>query len=85
MVLLGLEFVSGQNALKYVQKQEDQIQFIVNSLGTSKEKVLESFSKNLDEFEKSKKKIKNIIKNISKVYSQNVIENSITIKSNNEK
>ena len=81
--VVRLEFVSGQNALKYVQRQEDQIQFIVNALGTSKEKVLESFSKSLDDFDKLKKKTKNIIKNVSKVYSQNVIENSTIIKSNN--
>ncbi|MER5176336.1 MAG: alanine--tRNA ligase [Candidatus Nitrosocosmicus sp.] len=79
--VVRLEFVSGQNALKYIQKQEDQIQFIVNSLGTSKEKVLDSFSKNQEELEKSKKKIKNIIKNISKVYSQHVLDNTITIRS----
>ncbi len=79
--VVRLEYVSGQNALKYIQRQEDQIQFIVNSLGTSKEKVLNAFSKNLEEFEKSKKKMKNIIKNISKVYSQYVLDNAMTIKS----
>jgi alanyl-tRNA synthetase len=81
--VVRLEYVSGQNALKYIQKQEDQIQFIVNSLGTSKEKVIDSFSKNMDDLDKSKKKIKNIIKNISKVYSQHVLGNSATIKSEN--
>jgi alanyl-tRNA synthetase len=81
--VVRLEYVSGQNALKYIQKQEDQIQFIVNSLGTSKEKVIDSFSKNMDELDKSKKKIKNIIKNISKVYSQHILGNSTTIKSEN--
>jgi alanyl-tRNA synthetase len=81
--VVRIEFVSGLNALKHVQKQEEQIQFIVNSLGTSKEKILDSFSKNLEELEKSKKKIKNIIKNISKVYSQYVLDNAITIKSKN--
>ncbi len=80
--VVRIEFVSGQNALEYVQKQDDQLQFIINSLGTSREKILESFSKNLDEFEKSKKKIKNMIKNISNVYTQYVYNNSITLKSN---
>ncbi len=80
--VVRIEFVSGQNALEYIQKQEDQLQFIVNSLGTSREKILESFSKNLDDFEKSKKKIKNIIKNISSVYTQYVQNNSIILKSN---
>ena len=81
--VVRLEYVSGENALKYIQKQEDQIQFIVNSLGTSKEKVIDSFSKNMDDLDKSKKKIKNIIKNISKVYSQHILGNSTTIKSEN--
>jgi alanyl-tRNA synthetase len=79
--VVRLEYVSGENALKYIQKQEDQIQYIVNSLGTSKEKVIDSFSKNMDDLDKSKKKIKNIIKNISKVYSQHILGNSTTIKS----
>jgi alanyl-tRNA synthetase len=79
--VVRLEFVSGENALKYIQKQEEQLQYIVNSLGTSKEKVLDSFSKNLDEFEKSKKKIKSILKNISKVYLQHVLNNATTMKS----
>jgi alanyl-tRNA synthetase len=83
--VVRLEFVSGQNALKYIQKQEDQIQFIVNSLGTSKEKVIDSFSKNMDDLDKSKKKIKSIIKSISKVYSQHILSNSATIKSETNK
>ncbi|MGN6351486.1 MAG: alanine--tRNA ligase [Candidatus Nitrosocosmicus sp.] len=76
--VVRIEFVSGQNALKYMQKQEDQIQFIANSLGTSKEKIIESFSKNLEEFDKLKKKTKNIIKSVSAVYSQYVLSNSMT-------
>ncbi len=85
--VVRLEFVSGENALKYVQNQDNQIHHIVNSLGTSKEKILDSFSKNLEDLEKSKKKIKNMIKNISKIYSEYVSNNSIVIKSkdSNEK
>ncbi len=79
--VVRLEFVSGENALKYIQKQEDQLQYIVNSLGTSKDKVLDSFSKNLQEFENSKKKIKNMIKNISKVYLQHILSNATTLRS----
>ncbi len=78
---MRLEFVSGENAIKYIQKQEDQLQQIVTSLGTSKEKVLDSFSKTQEEFENSKKKIKNIIKNISKVYLQYILNNATTIRS----
>ena len=82
--VVRIEFVSGQNALKYIQKQEDQILFIANSLGTSKEKIIESFSKNLDEFDKLKKKTKNIIKNVSSIYSQHVLTNSTTFKPKKE-
>ena len=77
--VVRLEFVSGENALKYIQKQEDQLQFIITSLGTSKEKVLESFSRNLENFEKSKKKIKNMIKSISDVYLRHIQSNTTTV------
>ncbi len=79
--VVRLEFVSGENALKHIQKQDDQLQHIVTSLGTSKEKVLDSFSKNLEEFENSKKKIKSIIKNISKVYLQHILNKATSIRS----
>jgi alanyl-tRNA synthetase len=39
----------------------------------------------MDDLEKSKKKIKNIIKNISKVYSQHILSNSATIESKTNK
>lgn len=79
--VVRIEFVSGENALKHVQAQDDQIQFIVNKLQTSREKAVETFTKNLDDFEKSKKKIKNLIKSISHLYVDQISNGSIVIKS----
>ncbi|MDQ4074447.1 MAG: DHHA1 domain-containing protein, partial [Thermoproteota archaeon] len=74
--VVRMEFVSGENALRYVQNQEDQLQHIVNALGTSREKVIESFSKNIEELDKTKKKLKSILRNISSVYVEQVKSNS---------
>jgi alanyl-tRNA synthetase len=79
--VVRLEFVSGENAIKHIQKQEDQLQSIVTSLGTSKEKVLDTFSRNLEDFEKSKKKIRNIIKSISEVYLHHIQSSTTTFES----
>ena len=71
----------GENALNRVQDQDNQIHYIVNKLGTNREKILETFTKNIDELDKSKKKIKSLLKRISRVYSQHILSNSATIES----
>ena len=52
-------------AINYIQKQEDQIISIAKSLGSSKDNVVESVEKILQESENDKKKIKSILKRIS--------------------
>lgn len=60
--VVRLEFVSGEAALKYTQNQDKKISQIVKSLGSSKEKVLESFEHVVKDGEEAKKKVKQIVK-----------------------
>jgi alanyl-tRNA synthetase len=74
--VVRIEFVAGSNALKNVQAQENQLQKVVSSLGTSRDKVLETLAKNLDELDRSKKRIKNMLKNTSELYIEKIIAES---------
>ncbi|MDE2588822.1 MAG: alanine--tRNA ligase, partial [Patescibacteria group bacterium] len=63
--VVRLEFVSGEAAIRYTQNQDRKISQIVKLLGSSKEKVLESFEHVIKDGEDAKKKIKQIIKRTS--------------------
>jgi alanyl-tRNA synthetase len=63
--VVRLEFVAGEAAINYIQKQENQITTIAQSLGSSKEKIVESFQKSIDEAEAVKKKIKTMLRKIA--------------------
>jgi alanyl-tRNA synthetase len=60
--IIRLEFVAGEAALKHLQRQESQLTSISKSLGSSKEKVVESLHKMISETESNKKKIKTILR-----------------------
>jgi len=79
--VVRIEFVAGENALNRVQNQDNQIQYIVNKLGTNREKILETFSKNIDELDKSKKKIKNFLRRISIASVDQINNDSVVLKS----
>lgn len=83
--VVRIEFVSGKNALKFIQSQEQQIQQISSKLNTRKDKVVETFTKNMDEFENTKKKIKNILRNVSPIYSDHISKNAQKIESVKDK
>ena len=65
--------------------QDNQIQYIVNKLGTNREKVLETFTKNIDELNKSKKKIKGLLRRISISSVDQTIKDSVVLKSESDK
>jgi alanyl-tRNA synthetase len=82
--VVRIEFVAGSNALIRVQEQDDQIQYIVNKLGTNREKVLDTFSKSIEELDKSKKKIKSLLRSISIASVDQTIKDSLILKSNSD-
>ena len=63
--VVRLEFVAGEPAINYIQKQENQLTAIAQSLGSSKEKIVESFQKSIEETEAVKKKIKTMLRKIA--------------------
>jgi alanyl-tRNA synthetase len=79
--VVRIEFVAGENALNRVQDQDNQIQYIVNKLGTNREKILETFTKNLDELDRSKKKIKSLLRRISIASVDQTIKDSVALNS----
>jgi len=74
--VVRIEFVSGDNALKRVQLQDNQIQSVATKLGTSREKLLETVSKSIDDLDKSKKKVKNILRNTSPLFIGRILNDS---------
>lgn len=60
-----LEFVSGNNALQYIQSQDSQLHHIAQSLGSSREKVGESLGKMIAENELMKRKLRSLVNKLS--------------------
>ena len=63
--VVRLEYVAGNNALKYVQSQESQLLHIAQSLGSSKEKVVDSFDRITAENELMKRKFRILVNKFS--------------------
>src|SRR5581483_5106055 len=58
--VVRLEFVAGEAAVNYMQHLDSQLAAISQALGSSREKVLESFNKFMEEAEATKKKVRTI-------------------------
>ncbi len=71
--VVRMEFVSGETAIKYTQNQDRKISQIVKSLGSSKEKIFESFEHAMKDADSSKKKLKQLIKRVSESTAKNVV------------
>lgn len=63
--VVRLEFVSGNKALQYVQSQDSQLLHIAQSLGSSREKLIESFDKVTLENDQMKRKFRALINRFS--------------------
>lgn len=74
--VVRIEFVAGANALDRVQSQDDQVHSLAARLGTSREKLLETLSKTLSDLDKSKKKLKNLLRSTSPLFIEKVIKES---------
>lgn len=77
--VVRLEFVAAKSALNYLQELENSLNTIAHSLGTSKEKVVESILKRNEVTELSKKKIKAILRKVAPLIAKSVsLEAKIT-------
>ncbi|MFN3654429.1 MAG: alanine--tRNA ligase [Candidatus Nitrosotenuis sp.] len=74
--VVRLEFVSGDAAVEYIQKQESDISAIIKSLGSNREKLLKSFEHALEDSEATKKKLKQLIKRTCGVVAKQVVDSA---------
>jgi alanyl-tRNA synthetase len=74
--VVRLEFVAGQAALEYMQKQEEQLNKLAQFLGSSREKLIESFQKTMNEAEEARKKLKTSVKKLAPVIAKDIIKNA---------
>jgi alanyl-tRNA synthetase len=70
--VVRLEFVAGEAAMNYIQTQENHLLSIAGALGSSREKVLESFSKTLDEAESTKKKLRAMLRTVAETMAMSM-------------
>ena len=79
-----LEFVSGNNALQYIQSQDSQLHHIAQSLGSSREKVGESLDKMIAENELMKRKLRSLVNkfsdNMASIVAQKATRTGVGIK-----
>ena len=79
--VVRLEFVSGNNALQYVQGQDSQLLHIAQTLGSSREKLIESFDKVTVENDQMKRKFRMLINRFSESMAANVTHQATKSKS----
>ncbi len=70
--VVRLEFVAGEAAINYMQNQENQLATIAQALGSSREKVLESFSRVMDDAEAAKKKVRTMLRVVGPTIAKSV-------------
>lgn len=79
-----LEFVSGNNALQYIQSQDSQLHHIAQSFGSSREKVGESLGKMIAENELMKRKLRSLVNkfsdNMASIVAQKATRTGVGIK-----
>jgi alanyl-tRNA synthetase len=83
--VVRLEFAAGEAAINYIQKLENQLTMIAQSLGSSKEKVVESLQKSIDEAEVAKRKVKTILRKITPSIAKTISEEAKQLSSDGMK
>jgi alanyl-tRNA synthetase len=74
--VVRLEFVSGEAAIQYVQKQHSDISAVIDALGSNREKLHKSLEHTLNDSEAAKKKLKQLIKKTSGAIAKQAIESA---------
>jgi alanyl-tRNA synthetase len=74
--VVRLEFVSGEAAIQYVQKQHSDISAVIEALGSNREKLHNSLEHALNDSEAAKKKLKQLIKKTSGAIAKQAIESA---------
>ena len=72
--VVRLEFVAGEAAVKYIQQMDSQLASIAQVLGSSREKVVESFNKAIEDAEATKKKMRTMLRVVSLPIAKSISE-----------
>lgn len=79
--VVRLEFVAGEAAVKYMQEQESQLAAIAQALGSSREKVVESFAKTMEDAEAAKKKLRTMTRIVAGTMAKEASEKAKKLRS----
>jgi alanyl-tRNA synthetase len=71
--VVRLEFVAGEAAVSYMQQLDSQLASIAQTLGSSREKIIESFDKAMEEAESAKKKLRTILRVVSLQIAKSIL------------
>jgi alanyl-tRNA synthetase len=74
--VVRLEFVAGEAAVDYMQKLDGQLGTIAQALGSSREKVVESFNKSMEEAEAAKKKASTMLRVVAGPIAKEISEHA---------
>jgi alanyl-tRNA synthetase len=72
--VVRLEFVVGESALRLVENQDASLNRIALLLGSSKEKVIESLEKEMEDHQTSKRRFRLLLKKSSDIITENILE-----------
>ncbi|GBC74562.1 Alanine--tRNA ligase [archaeon HR05] len=78
--IVRLEFVAGKAALRYVQMQEEQVSSIAGILGSSKEKVVDTLARKVEEADDARRRLRLMIRRIADGMASSVVSNAKIIK-----
>jgi alanyl-tRNA synthetase len=74
--VVRLEFVAGEAAIDYIQKQENQLNAIALSLHSSKDNVVESSQRSIDDAEAARRKTKALLRKAAPYIAESVSVNA---------
>jgi alanyl-tRNA synthetase len=74
--VVRLEFVAGEAAVNFMQQQESQIAFIAQTLGSSREKLVESFNRAMEDGEAAKRKLRTVIRVVAGEMAKSISSNA---------
>jgi len=78
--VVRMEFVAGEAAVNYMQNQDAQLGAIAQALGSSKEKVVESFAKAMEDSEDAKRKAKTMLRVVGPAMAKMAVEQAKRLK-----
>ncbi|MEM2113665.1 MAG: alanine--tRNA ligase [Candidatus Nitrosocaldus sp.] len=74
--IVRLEFVAGKAALRYAQMQDAQISSIAEMLGSSREKVVETLARKVEEADDARRRLRLMVRRIADDMAKSIVSNA---------